>query len=53
MYNWVSEIIGYTATSSGQNSTIIQIAGFLAVMLFVITVDIFINGLFTFFRRRK
>lgn len=52
MYNWLVEIIGYTSNTS-QNSTIIQIAGFLAVMLFIITVDIFINGLFTFFRRRK
>lgn len=53
MYDWLVDIIGYTSTSTGQNSTIIQIAGFMAVMLFIITVDILINGLFSFFRRKK
>ena len=53
MYEWLVDIIGYVSSTQGQNSTIIQIAGFMAVMLFIITVDIFINGLFSFFRRKK
>lgn len=53
MYNWVAEILSYTGSTQNLNSTILQIAGFMAVMLFIITIDIFINGLFTFFRRRK
>lgn len=53
MYEWLADIIGYISTSQGQNSNIILVAGFMAVMLFVITVDIFINGLFSFFRRKK
>lgn len=53
MYNWVADIIGYINTSQGQNSNIIYIAGFMAVMLFIITIDVLINGLFSFFRRGK
>lgn len=54
LYDWLAEIIGYIPTTSqSQNSNIIGIACFMAVMLFIISIDIFINGLFSFFRRKK
>ena len=54
LYDWLAQIIGYIHTGTQtQNSTIIGIACFMAVMLFIISIDIFINGLFSFFRRKK
>ena len=55
MYEWLVDLIGYipTSTSQSQNTAILTVAGFIVVMLFIITVDIFINGLFSFFRRKK
>lgn len=55
MYEWLVDLIGYvpTSTTQSQNSAILTVAGFIVVMLFIITVDIFINGLFSFFRRKK
>lgn len=55
MYDWLVDLIGYVPTSvnQSQNSAILTVAGFIVVMLFIITVDIFINGLFSFFRRKK
>lgn len=52
MYNWLCDIIGYIADGR-QNSTIIQIAGFLIVMLFIVSIDVILNGLFSFFGRKK
>lgn len=52
MYNYIAELIG-VINNAGQNSTVIQIAGFLIVMLFIISVDLIINGLFSFFRMRE
>lgn len=52
MYNWIADLIGYVNNTS-QNSTIIYISGFLVVMLFIICVDIVVNGLFSFFTIRE
>ena len=55
LYDWLAELIGYipTGTNQSQNTYIIGIGCFMAVMLFIISIDIFINGLFSFFRRKK
>lgn len=52
MYDYVADVLGWF-NNAGQNSTILQIAGFLLVMLFVISVDLIINSLFSFFRIRE
>lgn len=53
MYNWLCDIIGYVSESGNYNSYILQIAGFLIVMLFIVSVDVILNGLFSFFGRKK
>lgn len=52
MYNYVADIIGFVNNTS-QNSTIISIAGFLLVMVFVVCLDVIINTLFSFFTIRE
>lgn len=51
MFDWVSNIIGYSGTNFDE--VYIYISGFLVVMTFVVSMDILINGLFSFFRRGK
>ena len=52
IYNYITDIIGYTG-STGQNSTIIYIAGFFVTMVFVLFVDILVNGFFGLFRKER
>lgn len=52
MYDYIAELIGYTSNLN-QNSTILQCSAFLVVMLFVVSVDLIINSLFSFFRMRE
>lgn len=52
MYDYIADILGWV-NNAGQNSTILQIAGFLVVMLFIVSVDLIINSLFSFFRMRE
>lgn len=52
MYSYVADLIGFVNNTS-QNSTIISIAGFLLVMVFVVCLDVIINTLFSFFTIRE
>lgn len=53
IYQWLSDLIGYTSTGTGQNSTLIQASVILVVMMFIITVDLIYNLISNLCRKRR